>query len=64
MLLIPHDIEQIYFDGEEWRIICACSWEAWGRRDEESARDAFDDHVLDEIHTELRALHEARRATA
>lgn len=60
--VLDHAIEWICFDGEAWKIICSCSWEAWDSPSEDDVRDAFDDHVLDDARTRLRAYHETKKA--
>lgn len=54
--VLGHEPESVVFDGETWRIVCACSWECWNVEEEEVAWDAFIDHVLDDVHAALRKM--------
>lgn len=46
----------VIFDGETWKIVCLCDWECWNVEDEEVAWETFNDHVFDDVNTELRRL--------
>ena len=52
--VLDHAPEWVAYDGEAWKIICACSWECWGVEDEEEAWEAFNDHVFDDVNTTLK----------
>lgn len=54
-----HKPESVLFNGETWEIVCACGWECWSVEDEEEAWEAFNDHVFDDVRTELLRQREA-----
>lgn len=61
-MIVDHEIAVVLFDGETWNAICTCGWECWGQATEGDARDLFDDHVLDDVKTELCRRHVLRPA--
>ena len=51
--VLGHTPDAVIFDGEEWQIICSCSWETRDEDDEDVWED-FNDHVFDDVNTILR----------
>jgi hypothetical protein len=58
---LGHGPSVVLYNGETWKIVCACGWECWDAEDEEDAWDAFNDHVFwDDLRTMLARMRNER----
>lgn len=58
-----HEIDAVIFDGESWKVVCSCLWEAWDRTSEAEVRDAHKKHVLHETWENVRPVLKAAALT-